>query len=116
MTLSSNKSSKLSIFSERVRTLREAKHLTQEQLSIRVGVSKTAVVAWEAGKNKPRPQTLDLLCKALNANKSQLTGEEPLPAAAIFSLEIDVPDLRKNLEIAGDGIKKALSALKKLDK
>ncbi|MGI5990410.1 MAG: helix-turn-helix transcriptional regulator [Lachnospiraceae bacterium] len=41
-------------FSEKLRQLREEKHLTQEQVARELGVSRQAISNWENNKNLPR--------------------------------------------------------------
>ncbi len=102
------------MFSERVRALRNSKHLTQKQLAERVGVQKATVAGWEAGQYRPLRPTFALLCAEFGATEPQLTGDERLPILVDFQLHVDVPELRKTLEEAGAEIKNALSVLKKL--
>lgn len=89
--------------------------MTQQQLADAVGVCKTAVFAWEHGKNRPRRPTLARLCSVLGASEAQLDGKEPLSKAAEFQAKANVPRLRSALEGARTEIDEALAALDEVE-
>jgi transcriptional regulator with XRE-family HTH domain len=68
-------------FGDRIRTLRKARDLTQMQLAEYVGVSQTAVGAWESGKREvPKGDNLLRLAEALGFDANELmvvTGNSP---------------------------------------
>ena len=57
-----------------LKTLREAHHLTQEDLAERVMVSRQAVSRWENGETQPSTDTLRLLSKEFNVSINTLLG------------------------------------------
>lgn len=57
-----------------LKTLREKKGFTQEQLADQVLVSRQAVSRWETGETQPNTDTLKLLSKALDASINTLLG------------------------------------------
>ena len=57
-----------------LKTLREKKGLTQEQLADQVLVSRQAVSRWETGETQPNTETLKLLSKTLDASINTLLG------------------------------------------
>ncbi len=57
-----------------LRTLREKKNLTQEQLAERVMVTRQAVSRWETGKTQPNTETLRLLSKEFDVSVNTLLG------------------------------------------
>jgi transcriptional regulator with XRE-family HTH domain len=62
---------------ERIRTLREARGLTQAELAAAVGrKSKSTVSHWESGEVPPPSRVLPLLAVALSVTVGQLYGEE----------------------------------------
>jgi transcriptional regulator with XRE-family HTH domain len=61
---------------QRLKALRGIAAFTQEQLALEIGVSTTAVVAWERGKYQPRQEMLQRLAQALQVAVKELTGEE----------------------------------------
>jgi transcriptional regulator with XRE-family HTH domain len=68
-------------FGDRIRTLRKERDLTQLQLAEYVGVSQTAVGAWETGKREvPKGDNLLKLAEALGFDAEELmvvTGKSP---------------------------------------
>lgn len=50
---------------ERIKTARELKDITQEELAIRAGVAVQQVSQWERGEVKPGQESLLKLCGAL---------------------------------------------------
>lgn len=59
---------------EILKTLREKRGLTQEQLADQVLVSRQAVSRWETGETQPNTDTLKLLSKTLDASINTLLG------------------------------------------
>ena len=59
---------------ELLRTLREKKGMTQEQLADKVLVSRQAVSRWETGETQPNTDTLKLLSKTLDTSINTLLG------------------------------------------
>ena len=57
-----------------LKTLREKKHLTQEQLAEHVMVSRQAVSRWETGATQPNTDTLKLLSKEFDVSINTLLG------------------------------------------
>ncbi len=57
-----------------LKTLREKKGMTQEQLADQVLVSRQAVSRWETGETQPNTDTLKLLSKTLDASINTLLG------------------------------------------
>lgn len=63
---------------ENLRRLREAAGLSQMQLSAQVGVSQTALSAWELGTAMPSVSNLLRLCAALDTSADELLGRKAL--------------------------------------
>lgn len=59
---------------QRLRVLREAKRLTQEDVAAGLGVTPIAVVHWEADRFKPRPDTRVALGELLGFDPIALWG------------------------------------------
>ena len=57
-----------------LKSLREARHLTQGQLAGRVMVTRQAVSRWENGETQPSTDTLRLLSKELDVSINTLLG------------------------------------------
>lgn len=58
-------------FGEALKRLRVARGLTQRRLSLKIGMSDTAISRWEDGTRHPQRQSVRLLVRALG-----LDGEE----------------------------------------
>lgn len=73
-------------FANIVRASRERLGLTQEELAIKLDVSRPAVGSWESGKAKPRLDKLTQLAELLNVKVSDLIDGDavPLPHGAIL--------------------------------
>jgi len=67
----------MSTLAERIKSERKEKKLTQEELGIRVGVSKSSVSQWESGLTKNMDGTnMIMTAKALGVNPNWLaTGQ-----------------------------------------
>lgn len=58
----------------RIRELRLASHLTQEQLADRLGITKQAVSQYERGVRQPDYEVLEALADFFNVDLDYLTG------------------------------------------
>lgn len=58
----------------RIRELREEKHLSQTRLSIELGVSQETISAYEVGKNCPSAKSLIKLHDIFNASTDYILG------------------------------------------
>ena len=61
-----------------IRTLREARKLTQAELGERIGVSSKTVSKWETGKGLPDISLLQPLAQALGISLIELVNGEPI--------------------------------------
>lgn len=60
-----------------IKNLREKKHLTQEQLAVRLNVSSKAVSKWETGKSYPDITLLESIASELGVSVAELlSGQE----------------------------------------
>ena len=64
--------------SDRLKTLRKNKGLTQEEVGLKLDpqVTKAAVASWESGKAKPRADKLQQLADLFGVTVSDLMGED----------------------------------------
>lgn len=60
---------------DKIRTLRESKNMTQQELGEYVGKSDKTISSWERGFSMPRMGSVEKLCTALGVTKSELLGE-----------------------------------------
>lgn len=61
-----------STFGKKIRTARKAKSLTQKQLADIIGAAHNSISDWENDKNKPDPDTIELICGALDITPNYL--------------------------------------------
>lgn len=59
-----------------IKRARIAKGMQQKELAITIGVSQSAVTAWETGAKNPSMANIAKMAKALDVSVSYLLGEE----------------------------------------
>lgn len=59
-------------FGEKIKEARKAQNLTQKQLAESIGAKHNSVSDWENDKNKPDPDTIELLCGVLKITPNYL--------------------------------------------
>lgn len=59
-------------FGQRLKKARTNKKITQKQLAEVIGAKHNSVSNWENGQNKPDPDTLELICGALDIEPNYL--------------------------------------------
>lgn len=69
-------------FGQRVKKLRIEAGLTQEDIAKKLGLSKTAVGAWENGRAKPRLDKMNKLSDLFGVPVSELLGERQVVGAS----------------------------------
>lgn len=63
-------------FNEKLKSLRETKHLTQEDVAEQLSISRQSVSKWEQGINEPDIETLKRLCIILNCSIEELVDDD----------------------------------------
>ena len=76
------------MFSKRLKELRTAKGITQEELGQIIFVSRSAIAKWEQGKGMPSRQSLNLLSEYFNIPPGVLLKEDD-PVLIIDNIERD---------------------------
>ncbi len=66
--------------SSRLKVLRKARGLSQEQLAVTAGISTSTVVRIENGRIVPDTKTIEKLAVELGVTAAELLGGEPAPA------------------------------------
>lgn len=61
-------------FGDKLRAVREAKGLSQKELSERIGVTPNYISNYERNINQPNLQMLEWICKALDITTTELLG------------------------------------------
>lgn len=64
-------------FGNRLKTLRLQKRLTQEDLALQLGMTKSVISAYETGLRRPSYETLILLSKIFKVSTDYLLGVAP---------------------------------------
>ena len=59
-------------FGEKIKSARKAKGLTQKQLAAKINAAHNSISDWENDKNKPDPDTIELLCGVLEITPNYL--------------------------------------------
>ncbi len=65
------------MFSDNLVQMRKLKHMTQEDLAEKTGVTRQAVAKWEAGDSVPDLEKSRLLAQALEVSLDELVNHEP---------------------------------------
>lgn len=61
---------------DRIKALREATGLTQQEFADRMGMQRATLSKYEAGKNRPSTTAITLICRTYNVDETWLrTGE-----------------------------------------
>ena len=63
-------------FKDRLRELRIEHNLSQMQLSLKTGLSQSAIAKWELGKTEPTATAIITLAKFFNETTDYLLGQE----------------------------------------
>ena len=63
-------------FKNRLRELRIEHNLSQMQLSLKTGLSQSAIAKWELGKTEPTATAIITLAKFFNETTDYLLGQE----------------------------------------
>lgn len=59
-------------FGEKIKIARKTKGLTQKQLALKINAAHNSISDWENDKNKPDPDTIELLCGVLEITPNYL--------------------------------------------
>lgn len=86
-------------FGERLKTARQSKKMTQKELALKIGAKHNSISDWENNKNKPDPDTIELLCGILEISPNYLIGSK---SGMVFSpTEIDILKDYRSLDSHG---------------
>ena len=64
----------MNFFTDRLKTLRKEKKLTQKELAEQIGIKQNSYSDWETGKNEPSLENIVKLTKILNTTADELLG------------------------------------------
>lgn len=79
---------------DRLRAARERRHMTQQELAAKLGVSPATVTLWENQKNRRNVGTkyLNRIAAALDIRVSELLGEDDKPDAPTALVTMDLAE------------------------
>lgn len=77
-------------FGENLKALRIFHHLTQEQLAEKLGLTKTTIHGYEAGKRTPSFEIEEAIADYFNVSLDSLRGHQPID----FSVQNDSPEIQ----------------------
>ena len=60
-----------------LKTMRESRGLSQQQLADKINVNKSSICKWETGVSRPLRKYRVALCQALGCTEAELMGESP---------------------------------------
>ena len=63
-------------FSEKLKTLREARGYTQDEIASKLNIARQSVSKWEQGINEPDFETVKKLCQILDCSISELIDDD----------------------------------------
>ena len=63
---------------EILKQIREKNNLTQEEMAVRVNITRQAVSRWETGETQPNPEMLKVLSREFNVSINTLLGSPRL--------------------------------------
>ena len=63
-------------FGEKIRSARKQKGLTQKELANMIGAKHNSVSDWEKNKNRPDPDTIELICGVLDITPNYLLSDK----------------------------------------
>lgn len=102
---------------QRIKNIRKAAGLTQEQFGEKIGVGKMAVTYYEGGKRTPTETTIKLICSVFGVNEEWLRNGSGEPYAD-RSKEEEIARFVGEVEIMDDDsvIKQFISLLASMNK
>ena len=65
------------MFKDNLFQMRKLRHMTQEELAEKIGVTRQAVAKWEAGESVPDLEKSRLLAECLDVSLDELVNSEP---------------------------------------
>ena len=86
----------MAVFANILKTLRTDKHLSQQELATRLGISKSAVSMYEQGRREPDFDILNKIADIFQVDADYLLGRSSLshePEPATIAAHLDTSDL-----------------------
>ncbi len=104
----------MSNFRDRLKTLRQQKDLTQDELAAELDISRSAISMYERGEREPDFETLEKIADYFNVDMNFLTGWSDDP------IDYNDPDLIASIPLAymeacGGDVKRAFHMMQAVD-
>ena len=77
----------MSNFPNRMRELRSSRHFTQDDLSKRLGISKSTISMYENGNREPDFETLELIADFFNVDMNYLIGKTTVASSSLIDID-----------------------------
>ena len=74
----------MSLFSDRLKYLREEYRYSLQELADKCGVSKSSIHLYELGTRKPKRETLEELCSIFNVDMDYLLGKSDIKNSTAY--------------------------------
>ncbi|WP_082593479.1 helix-turn-helix domain-containing protein [Paenibacillus sp. Soil766] len=88
-------------YGDRIALLREKRGLTQEDLSVKIGISRASLSHYETNRREPDYETINKIANFFNVSIDYLLGRTNHQQTV---LEEDVRDFVENLDLTDEGI------------
>lgn len=81
------------IFKKRLKELRKEYNITQQELSNKLGIVRTAIANYETGRTNPDLETLSLLAEIFDTSTDYLLGRTNLKNPSLTNIDKQIPSL-----------------------
>ncbi|CAN7299139.1 MULTISPECIES: helix-turn-helix domain-containing protein [Paenibacillus] len=88
-------------YGDRIALLREKRGLTQEDLSVKIGISRASLSHYETNRREPDYETINKIANFFNVSIDYLLGRTNHQQTV---LDEDVRDFVENLDLTDEGI------------
>lgn len=83
---------------DRIRELREGRHMTQQQLADLANVAKPTVCMWEKGTRMPSRISLEMLCDIFNVQMDYISCREDVTMRYLDREEMEIIDAYRSMQ------------------
>lgn len=89
----------MTIYAARIKQLRMEKGISQDQLAVLLGISRSAVGMYETGKREPDLETCEAIADIFNVDMDYLTGRSDIERMAdIAGMHLTITDTDPQLD------------------
>ena len=98
------------MLNKNLKTIRNNKGFTQEELANRLHVTRQTISKWEKGYSVPDADLLSKLADELDVSVSELLGKDEIPAEETDSLSVQLARINEQLSIRNRRAKRVWKA------